>query len=88
MTDRPSAFDVQPKYPNERIQRCCEERLKPLRTAQSEDQVRLQFHQGQGYVQALEDAGLITSQEGGVISCQLIETMVEATSRLSVAGAQ
>ncbi|CAM3259307.1 hypothetical protein HBO12_27700 [Pseudomonas sp. WS 5059] len=88
MTDKPTAFDVQAKYPNEQIQRSCEERLKQLRTAQSRDQVRLEFHQGQGYLQALVDAGLITRQEGGVISCQLIETMVQASSRLSDEGAQ
>lgn len=88
MTNTATAFDVQAKYPNVQIQRSCEERLQLLLTAQSNEQVSHQFHQGKGYVQALSDAGLITRQEDGIISSQLLETMLKAMKRLNDAGAK
>ncbi|MEC4242165.1 hypothetical protein [Pseudomonas sp. DSV-1] len=88
MTNTATAFDVQAKYPTDQIQRSCEERLQQLRTAQSGEQVSHQYHQGKGYVQALSDAGLITRQDEGIISCQLLETMLMAMKRLNKAGTQ
>lgn len=88
MTNTATAFDVQAKYPNEQIQRSCEARLQQLRTAESNEQVIHQYHQGKGYVQALSDAGLTTRQEDGIINCQLLETMLIAMKRLNDAGAQ
>lgn len=88
MTNTATAFDVKAKYPSDQIQRSCEERLQQLRTAKSNEQVTLQYHQGEGYLQALSDAALITRQEEGIISCQLLETMVMAMKRLNDAGGQ
>jgi hypothetical protein len=88
MSDTPTAFDVQAKYPNDQTQHRCEERLQQLRTAQTMEQVSLHYHQGKGYAQALSDAGLITRQEDGIISSQLLETFLLATRRLAVAKEQ
>ncbi|NWD97002.1 hypothetical protein HX871_21465 [Pseudomonas reactans] len=88
MSDTPTAFDVQAKYPNDQTQRRCEERLEQLRTAKTHEQASLHYHQGKGYAQALSDAGLITRQEDGIISSQLLETFLLANRRLTDAEAQ